>query len=181
MRVIELIFVFVIVLATNVNSRVVRNRIWVEARAPVISRHNGHMRHHTRPITQAFTHMNLRTSPTKMTIEHKKPTKQAFKAVRPHITYTKLADSFGNDYDYQDYQEYNDLKPMASVSNLNTREAENDEYSDDVCRPERVRICEHCLKITRAPTAYEQCCTDQDNAFSWCKRIYNFSQSNGRR
>ena len=48
-------------------------------------------------------------------------------------------------------------------------------------QPERVRICEHCLKITRAPTAYEQCCTDQDNAFSWCRRIYHFSQSNGKR
>ena len=48
-------------------------------------------------------------------------------------------------------------------------------------QPERVRICEHCLKITRAPSAYEQCCTDQDNAFSWCRRIYHFSQSNGKR
>ena len=44
-----------------------------------------------------------------------------------------------------------------------------------------VRVCEHCLKITRAPTAYEECCTDKDNAFSWCQRIYNFSQSKGRR
>ena len=77
MRVIELILVFIIVLATNVNSRMVRNRIWVEARAPVISRHhNGHRRHHNRPIAQAFTHMNLRT-PTKITVEHKKPTKHA--------------------------------------------------------------------------------------------------------
>lgn len=178
MRVIELILVLVIVLVTNVNSRMVRNRIWVEARAPVISRHNGYRRHHTRPIAQAFTHMNLRISPTKMTDEHKKPTKQGFKAVRPHTIYT--SNSFENDYDYQ---EYNDMKPVASVSGLNTREAENDEYSDDVCRgePDRVRICEHCLKITRAPTAYEECCTDQDNAFSWCERIYNFSQSKGRR
>ena len=80
MRVIELIFVLLAILAhlaTNVNSKVVRNRIWVEARAPVISQHNrgshhGHRRHHSRPITQAYTS-------SKMTIKehhHKKPTPQ---------------------------------------------------------------------------------------------------------
>jgi len=194
MRVIELIFVLLAILAhlaTNVNSKVVRNRIWVEARAPVISQHNrgshhGHRRHHSRPITQAYTS-------SKMTIQehhHKKPTPQTLlEAVRPHITHTKLEDSFsGNNeysqdsnYDYQE-SEYNDLTPKSAPSSLNTREAETEnEYSDGVCRPERVRICEHCLKITRAPSAYEQCCTDQDNAFSWCRRIYHFSQSNGKR
>ena len=56
-----------------------------------------------------------------------------FKAVRPHTVYTTLSDSFENDYDYQ---EYNDIKPVVSVSSLNTREAENEEYSDNVCRGE---------------------------------------------
>ena len=132
MRVIELILVFVIVLATNVNSRMVRNRIWVEARAPVTSRHTGHRRHHNRPIAQAFTHMNLRTSPT-LTVEHKKPSKHAFKAVRPHNVHTKLSENYENDYDYQ---EYNDMKPVASITSLNTREAEYEEYRDNVCQGE---------------------------------------------
>ena len=56
------------------------------------------------------------------------------KAVRPHtVHHTKLSDSFENDYDYQ---EYHDIKPIEAVSSLNTREAENEEYSDNVCRGE---------------------------------------------
>ena len=53
--------------------------------------------------------------------------------MRPHTVYTTLSDSFENDYDYQ---EYNDIKPVVSVSSLNTREAENEGYSDNVCRGE---------------------------------------------
>ena len=65
--------------------------------------------------------------------------------MRPHITHTKLEDSFsGNNeysqdsnYDYQE-SEYNDLTPPKSApSSLNTREAETEtqnEYSDGVCR-----------------------------------------------
>ena len=87
MRVIELIFVLVAIiahLAPSVNSKVVRNRIWVEARAPTVNsrHHTGHHRarqHHNRPLTQAYTH-NLRTlslQPTKNILQqehhHKKP------------------------------------------------------------------------------------------------------------
>ena len=48
-------------------------------------------------------------------------------------------------------------------------------------QPKHVRICEHCLKITRAPQAYQECCQDKDNAFNWCARIYNYSHSHGRK
>ena len=62
--------------------------------------------------------------------------------MRPHITHTKLEDSFSGNHEYSqdsnyDYQEseYNDLAPKSAPSSLNTREAETEnEYSDGVCR-----------------------------------------------
>ena len=58
------------------------------------------------------------------------------KSILPHITYTKLAESFSGNNDYldyqdQDYREYNDFKPMASATSLKVREAENE---FDVCQ-----------------------------------------------
>ena len=47
-------------------------------------------------------------------------------------------------------------------------------------QPNQVRICENCLKITRAPQAYQQCCSNTNNAFSWCERIYKYSVLNNR-
>ena len=80
MRVTELLFALITVLAhiATYDALVVRNRHWVEqATAPLITKHRGHHMetYHNKPITQAFTHMNLRASPTKMTTEHKKPSK----------------------------------------------------------------------------------------------------------
>lgn len=41
------------------------------------------------------------------------------------------------------------------------------------------RICQNCAKITRAPHAYRKCCVNRRNAFMWCERIYEFSNSLG--
>ena len=62
--------------------------------------------------------------------------------MRPHITHTKLEDSFSGNKEYsqdenEDYQESedNELTPKSAPSGLNTREAETEnEYSDGVCR-----------------------------------------------
>lgn len=44
---------------------------------------------------------------------------------------------------------------------------------------EKTRVCQNCIKITRAIGAYEACCTNKRNAFKWCKRIFDFTHPQG--
>ena len=66
--------------------------------------------------------------------------KHVFKAVRPHDVHKRLSENYENDYDYQ---EYNDMKPVASITSLNTRDAEYEEYRDNVCRQSISVDCFH--------------------------------------
>lgn len=43
----------------------------------------------------------------------------------------------------------------------------------------RSRVCQNCAKITRAPTAIEECCSNRHNAFNWCRRLYDFHNALG--
>ena len=41
------------------------------------------------------------------------------------------------------------------------------------------QVCQNCAKITRMRGAYEECCANENNAYSWCKRIFDFTNPLG--
>lgn len=40
-------------------------------------------------------------------------------------------------------------------------------------------VCQNCAKILRYRLAYTHCLNDDDNAYSWCKRLYDFTNPLG--
>jgi len=152
-----------VTLLAQSQSRVMVNRFWVEVpqRPMIITRSI------KEPAYEAATEVtqppqNLIVNPTKMSAIEAAPRKSK-------IGYTTLRESFQKDDEVR-YQKTRSAEPSTTP---------HPDENDDVCEPHQVRICENCLKITRAPQAYQQCCSNVNNAFSWCERIFKYVNNQG--
>lgn len=151
-------------------ARVMQDRFWVESRSPIVSqRGSRHRDFWAQPTIDRKIH-SLPTTSQKMTADYDETTVD----LRPtssdrHSSFSTLKNSFRRG------------KGLIRPREIFPDPVEDNSEEMQQCDSSRVRICEHCLKITRRPQAYENCCFDRNNAFGWCERIYSFTNRRNHR
>jgi len=160
----------------GVAPRVMQDRFWVESRSPIVSqRHRHHLRDLWAPANpQPLIDRKIHAAPQKMT-EYDENMRSSVKASSSdrHSSFSTLRNSFRRGKGL--------ISPKAIFpEEVEDVSASSEEMQQQQCDSSRVRVCEHCLKITRRPYAYENCCSNRNNSFGWCEKIYNFTNRRNR-
>lgn len=156
-----------ITFVARTQSRVMVDKFWVEIpQKPLVITRSIKEPSYEAETEATRSPQNYIISPTKMSASEVLPRQN-----RNGVSYTSLRESFQNDVKNE--------KPRSAELYQTSTSTSSPEDNEDLCEPHQVRICENCLKITRAPQAYQQCCTNTNNAFSWCQRIFKYVNNQG--